>query len=467
MGVGDPSLLLVVLVSSLAGTGAGFLAGLVPGLHMNNLAALLSAYAGSCIGLFGTLAMAFGSSDAAVAVSSFLSAALIAHILSESVSSTYVGIPSGDVISVLPAHRLAKSGLGRSAVRASADGALAGVLASTLVLFPACLLMGEPVGFYGLLRQGMAAIVMFFSCVLLVSEGAVPVGPSQRHSRVTRVLRGAMMFTASGLLGGIVLKSNYYSFEMPDLPWLQNGFVPKDSLLLPMFAGLFGIPSLILSLGSARLTDFKIRGDCVHLHTPRAKDCVLSLLGGAIVGWMPGMTSGAAATLCAPTMRETVHRGDIASSLRFIWLYSSMSASGAVFALGALFTILRARSGTMDAVEMFLGRTLDNSAWPASGPLMLALAMSMLLSALVAHTVVRLLNERFRGVRDFMGSKVVALASLAFVVSLSVALTGARGALVMLAAISLGLLPPLIGVRRIQLMGCLLIPIAATLIGSM
>jgi len=48
---------------------------------------------------------------------------------------------------------------------------------------------------------------------------------------------------------------------------------------------------------------------------------------------------------------------------------------------------------------------------------------------------------------------------LVFVISLSFALTGVRGILVMSAAVCLGLHPPLVGVRRIQLMGCLLVPI--------
>lgn len=450
-------------LSALAGTGVGFVAGLIPGLHMNNIAALMSAYAASSLGAFAGLSAVLGSSAPGLSISSFLSAALVAHTFSESIPSTYVGIPAGDVVSVLPAHRLARAGLGRSAVRASADGALAGALASTIVLIPLCLLMGGPVGLYDILRRAMGAIVVFFSFVLLISEGSRVI-PNHMRTRLARILRGTLVFLASGLLGFVVLKSGFYSFAVPDLPWLPDGFVPRESLLLPMFAGLFGIPSLILSLGSAQVADLQVKSNCVHLHRPGARDVLLSLVGGAVVGWMPGMTSGAAATLCAPTMKETVHRADIPASLRFIWLYSSISASGAVFALGALFTIMRARSGTMDAVQMFLGGGLDDAAWPSSLPLMLSLAMSMLLSAMVAHSLLRAMDSRIRGVRSAMGSKTVALASLAFITSLSIALTGTRGAMVMTASVLLGLLPPLAGVRRIQLMGCLLVPIAATML---
>ena len=460
----DASLLSCVCVCALAGSGVGFLAGLVPGLHMNNVAAILSAYAAACIGIFGGLAKTIGTSSVGVAVSSFLSAAMVAHILAESVTSAYVGIPSGDVVSVLPAHRLARSGLGRSAVRASVDGALAGVIAATIILVPVCLLMGRPMRFYDILKQAMGVIVIFFSSVLIASEGARQSSPGRSRSRLVRMLRGALIFVASGVLGLIVLKTEFYSRSLTDLPWM-GAVIPRDSLLLPMFAGLFGIPSLLLSMGSVQVFDIRVSRHCVYLHRPGAKDVVLSLFGGGVVGWMPGMTSGAAATLCVPTIQETARKEDIPSSLRFIWLYSSISASGAVFSLGALFTIMKARSGTMDAIETFL--TSENIGWPANLQLMLSLAMAMLMSALIAHSLLRMMDSRMRHVRNIMSSKTVAIAAFIFILALSVGLTGMRGAMILTTSVMLGLLPPLAGVRRIQLMGCLLVPIGMTLVAMM
>jgi len=54
--------------------------------------------------------------------------------------------------------------------------------------------------------------------------------------------------------------------------------------------------------------------------------------------------------------------------------------------------------------------------------------------------------------------------SVSFVVALVLLLTGVRGGLILVACSSLGLLPPLLGLRRINLMGCLLVPIALTFI---
>ena len=454
---------MLICTCALAGALVGFLAGLIPGLHMNNIAALLSAYAGVSVGLFSGVSDILGSESPGLAISSFLSAALIAHTISESIPSTYMGIPSGDTVSVLPAHRLARCGLGRSAVRASADGAFAGTLAAAIALIPMSFLMGAPINFYDMLRMSMGAIVVLFSCILLFSEAFRTIG--RRKEKAMRVLRGALIFFASGLLGWIVLKTDFYASPLPDLPWGQHGFVPREALLLPLFAGLFGVPSLLLSLGSRQVWDIRPGSPCVDIHSPNRKDIVLSLLGGAIVGWMPGMTSGSAATLCMPAARETVRASDIPSSLRFIWLYSSISGAGGVFALGALFTIARTRSGTMDSIEMFLGSGLENSVWPSNLALMLELATAMLFSAVFSHSVLRLLDRRIRVVRNLMGSNAVTVAALTFILSLAFALTGLRGAVVTASSVSLGLLTPLLGVRRIQLMGCLLVPIAASFLG--
>jgi TctA family transporter len=51
------------------------------------------------------------------------------------------------------------------------------------------------------------------------------------------------------------------------------------------------------------------------------------------------------------------------------------------------------------------------------------------------------------------------VSSLLFVTGLSLSITGVRGALVMACAASLGVLAPLAGIRRLQLMGSLLVPI--------
>jgi putative membrane protein len=452
-------LLLSVLLSAGVGAIVGFAAGLVPGLHMNNVAATLTAYAGGAVGLFALLGNGLRPDAAALAVSCFVSAALVAHLFAGAVTSAYVGIPSEDVVSVLPAHRLAKAGFGGIAVTASADGSLAGVLVSVILLGPICMLMGQPIGLYEFVHRAVALFIIFFSIVLLTSEG-LPFRTRASHvDQLLRILKAVAVFLSAGVLGTIVLRTDYYACPLPDLPWMPGGYVMRSSLLLPLFAGLFGLPGLLLSLGSRSVADVKSTGITAH-HSPSPRDLITTLFGGFIVGWMPGMTSGSAVTLCSPFTKEAGGSGDISGSVRFIWLYSAISSSGAVFAVGALFTILRARSGSMDAVQFFLGADNISKGYSSNVLPMVSIVLAMILAALLSHSALRLLGPRLARLRDVLCSRSLALCSMAFVCVLSLALTGTRGAILVATATTLGLIPPLVGIRRIQLMGCLLVPIA-------
>ena len=87
-------LLLSLGLSTLVGFLLGFPAGLVPGLHMNNLAAAVTAYGGASVAIFGALGDALGAGAGVLLVACFISAALTAHLFASSITSTYVGIPS-------------------------------------------------------------------------------------------------------------------------------------------------------------------------------------------------------------------------------------------------------------------------------------------------------------------------------------------------------------------------------------
>jgi putative membrane protein len=232
-----------------------------------------------------------------------------------------------------------------------------------------------------------------------------------------------------------------------------------------MFAGLYGVPGLILGLGSPRAMDSSKGLPMKGVHLPSSRDVLTSVLGGLLVGWMPGMTAGSSATICAPSVREYGDETEVRSSLRFIWLYSSISSAGSVFSVAALFMILRARSGCMDAAQSFLGGTIvQGSVVDNLTPLLMMLS-AMLLAACIGHWLILFLNPRLHRIRGALCSPQLALVSLAFVCSLSLVLTGTRGALVLATATCLGLLPPLASVRRIQLMGCLLVPITMKFFG--
>lgn len=172
----DPlTLLAAVAMFSLLGTLIGALAGLVPGLHINNVAYLISASAGTFIGLalalFGWLGA--GDAEALLLVAALIVACLVAHTFTSILPSVFLGAPDpGRALSVLPAHRLLLRGRGREAVLCLLVGCVGG-LATCLAILPLFrVLMGDPVSAYDKLRPFMAFIVGIVILLLVMSEPA-------------------------------------------------------------------------------------------------------------------------------------------------------------------------------------------------------------------------------------------------------------------------------------------------------
>ncbi|HIJ17294.1 MAG TPA: hypothetical protein HA364_05925 [Thermoplasmata archaeon] len=451
-------LLASILISSSAGSALGFATGLVPGLHVNNVAAATVAYAGTVLAFFALVGDIVGSDDCSIMVSCFLVSALVSHCFSEAVPNTYVGIPSGDAITVLPAHRLARAGLGWTAVKASVDGNIAGVLLGVGALLPVSFVLGPSVGLYESIRTVMGYLIILLSSLLVLSDGlAVPASRHRTFLKVKRTSKVLAVFAASGVLGLVVLDTNYFACAMPGC---QNPFVPRSSLLLPLFAGLFGLPTLLLSIVGSQARAPVLTCACKVRSSNGAMSTVLSLAGGVLVGWIPGLTSGSSATLCSSILRQPAEEAsDVEGSMRFIWLYSAISTAGAVLSVGALFTILRSRSGVMDAVTRFVppepvSASVSDMLAPA------AILLSMVLSALLSCIIMVNMRERLRRVGMVLCLRSLAIGAVLFICSLVAALTGLRGVFLLATACSLGVMPPLIGVRRIHLMGCLLVPIS-------
>jgi len=98
---------------------------------------------------------------------------------------------------------------------------------------------------------------------------------------------------------------------------------------------------------------------------------------------------------------------------------------------------------------------------------MASILAAMLLAGLLSYFALTMCRGWLVRLGGRLCSPRLAVASLVFVVVLSVWLTGVRGAMVMATCASIGLIPPLVGVRRIQLMGCLLVPVGALFLGMM
>lgn len=443
------SALLAVSAFSVLGVACGTFTGLLPGVHVNNIALLIVAL---LPGLLPPLAGALGSDGAILALACLLAAAGVAHSIVALLPAVFLGAPeAGTALSVLPGHRLLARGRGYEAVALGARGAFLGALLALPLLLPFRLLLGPPVDAYRRLQPLLPLFLLVLAAILLASEGRRSDPRRARRQRAWAVV----LLLLAGLLGLLVLRPGFLQGVWAPLP------IGGDSLVLfPLFTGLFGLPTLLLSLRRGKRLPPQDSAPAPELpEWRRTRGLWSGTLAGAAVSWFPGL-GGANATVIAQLLAGgEPSRGDPDADREFLVAVGAAGTSTTVFTLAALFVILRSRSGVAAAVDAVLGGA---DAWRHASivpPSLAAVLVAVVVASSLAYGVTLWLARPFARAAGrvrydrLAGSVVLALVLAAFLV------TGLIGLAVLGTATALGLVPPVVGVRRVHLMGCLLLPL--------
>jgi putative membrane protein len=343
-------------------------------------------------------------------------AAGVVHTFLDVVPALALGVPDPAMAaSALPGHRLVLEGRGREALRLSALGSGIAILLAVPLAIPVTAAMTSS---YPWLEAHMPVVLTGVAAVLILTE------PS-RGGRIG----AAVAFAASGVLGVLTL----------DLQ--PGGVLPADGMLAPLFAGLFGAPVL---LAARKGQGVPPQADPAVLTTRRVVLGVAALgtVAGAVVGYLPGVSSAVAATLVLLAVPQS--RG----AREFVVASSGVNTATAVFALFALFALGTPRTGVLVAFE--------STGAPLSLPLMLS---AVAIAAGIGFLLVLGLGDHYlRVVGRFDGGR-LALAVIGFLIVLLWALSGWLGLAVFTVATAVGTLPPWFGARRVSLMGVLLVPL--------
>jgi len=530
-------------LGAIIGTGTG----LVPGLHVNNVALLIfigqSALSSVILLFFGWASPSAG--DIMVLLSALILAIAVSHTFVSFVPSVFLGAPDEDTaLSVLPGHRMLLRGRGYEAVLLTARGCLWGFVASLALILPLRMLMGSPVYAYDKLRPVMAGVLALVVTLLIYSESerrkatgrmmikAHEIGGVQLladpdedgefdlwpdfaagddvtiEGKVVKVWSGGiilvrgnrkvvvetkddwedggvwvsvqgialpatkiatankqrawalLLFLLSGTLGWVLLCSpgiqaaNWYP-----IPILAS--TNQSMMLFPLFSGLFGLSTMVMS-GASRETipdqRLELSGRMEPWRNGRAIAC--GTIAGSAVSWFPGV-SGASATVIARYLAggEPEEGKNRDNDREFLVSIGAANASSTIFTLVALFVIFKGRSGATATI----GSLLDGGLSPWEPISSFPLAMSLLLVVCIlsaafgyvtAKVIARLFARKCGKVR--YGRLVRGV--VVFLLLMILMLTGLLGLFVAGVAAAIGILPPLVGARRVHLMGSLILP---------
>ncbi len=412
-------IVLFTLLALCAGIAVGVVTGLLPGLHVNVVAALL-------VATVATTNTATWGVPAAV----FVVAVSVTHAFFDYVPSLFLGVPGAEVYALLPGQKMIRAGRGAEALALAVWGTWGGLLGGFAV---AALLLVLSLSGLDLLRWAERALqpwlfwVLAVICVVLVL--------SERR-------RGwaALLFVCSGLLGVVVLGS----------PLIPGGTSGPFSAILPALTGLFGLSGLLLTLfeSSGQLPEQRDEAD---FHLPPAQRLQATALGGGLgmlVGLLPGLGAANAATLALlGGQRGETEQAD----RRYIVLTSAIQATDTLFGIAALYFIGKSRSGASVAIEAL-------SPGLGAGLTFVLLAAMLVAGALSRRLLLAWWKPLVRRVAA-VPYRPLNLAVAVFVTGLVLVGTGGWGLLILGCATMLGLLPAMVNVRRAQLMGFFLVPV--------
>lgn len=399
----DPASSIDLLLFVGFGVALGTISGLTPGIHANNFALLLAAAAASIPGpplLVGVSMLAAG----------------VVHTFLDIVPAMAFGVPDADMIATaLPGHQLVIEGHGREALRLSALGSGIAVLAAIPFAFPITMVMTAT---YPFIRSHITVVLLGVSAFLVITE-----------STVRAQLGAVVALVASALLGIGFLDLS------PDAP-LDGG-----GMLSPLLAGLFGAPVLLDAVGGGGVNTQR---DATITVPPRfiGITAVAGSIAGAIVGYLPGISSAIAAILVLSVYPP-------ASGPRgFIVATSGVNTANTVFALFALIALGTPRTGVLVA--------LDQAGVPLNLPVLL---VTIALAGTIGFSLVWVVGDRYLVIVGRLNYTVLSVVIFGLLLVVSYAFAGGIGLIAFGLSSVLGLLPPRFGARRVNLMGVLIGPI--------
>lgn len=469
----DLALAAAAMLGAVLGAAVGLFAGLVPGLHTNNIAQATVASRAMFLGGLGWIVAGGGameSAEALFAACGFLLGVSLGHSFTDEIPAVFLGAPDPETaLSVLPGHRLLMEGLGASAVRAAAAGSVLGVCLSLPLVPLLAALMGPPGNLYASAGPVVPLLLVGAAAALVLSERG------RADSRLTRWRARALavgLLLVSGALGELVvftglLLPNAFPFGAP--PSFAFGH------MLSLFAGLFGLPTLLIAARSSAEVPVLPPGASTLLLARRRLlgSAALGTAAGAAVGWLPGVGAAQAAVLATLARDRARPRprpleGEIETpeaAAEFLVMQSAVAAANLMFNLVALFSLLRIRSGTMAALAQVGGESVVEWTSPGDPPqLLVALLLAVAICLPLCYGGSLFLGRACAQFYRRLPPRALAAVVFASLTLLILALEGLVGLAIALGALALGLVPPLAGVKRVHLMGAILVPVAVQLL---
>ncbi len=401
-------MLLQIILALICGVSAGTLTGLIPGIHINLITIILLGFSATLLNLTSPLTLVI-----------FITSMAITHTFVDYIPSIFLGAPDDDtILSILPGHQLLLKGRAYYAVVFTLYGSIFSLI--IILIFTPIFIYLLPI-IYPYVQKIMWIILILASLYLISTE-----------KEANKKLWALIIFLLAGFLGIASLNLNI-----------------KEPLL-PLLTGLFGASNLVISIKQktkipkqkiARLKKIRLRKKSI------AKASLAAIIAAPFTAFLPGLGASQAALIGREVLGEEQTQTD---SREFLFLLGAINTIVMALSFIALYSIQRTRTGAAVAISQLLPNlTIQNIIFIIiiiiiSG--ILAFFISIFLSKLIAKNIHKIKYSK------------ISITIIIILMALTIYFTGILGLLVFLVATSLGISTILLGIKRMHLMGCLLVP---------
>lgn len=401
-------------MSCVLGVLVGVFTGLVPGIHVNTVAAFVfssSAYLMTYV------------SPEYLAV--FLISLSISHSLIDFIPTMFLGVPDeGTVLSVLPGHYLMLQGRGKEAIRLVTLGGF-GSLMVTVMLLPIFIMLLP--GFYSIIKPHIALILTLTAIYMIL----------RLNKGIYEIFWSSVIFIFSGIIGWASL----------------NSAVSSNVLLLTIFSGFFGVSTLIYSLSQNSHLPHQHEDHNLKVDGKVARGIFAGGIAGTILGFLPGM-GPAQGSILAQEMSGSVEMGEARES--FLVAMSGVNVSDALFSLITIYIIGNPRSG----VAVYVDKIIQNFDLQLLVMFVFvsitAVSISVFFCIVLGDFMIK--NIHKLNYRKLSRSVIILMSVLVVIFALKDGSNLFYVVILYLTSISLGLIPHYVGVNKSNLMGVLIIP---------
>ncbi|MFT4311605.1 MAG: tripartite tricarboxylate transporter permease [Candidatus Woesearchaeota archaeon] len=283
---------LEILLAILIGVTAGTFTGVIPGLHVNAIAAVSVTFAG----LIETTLLVV-----------FIIAMSVTHTFMDILPSTYLGAPGETyLISALPAHQLLMEGKGHFAVFLSLVG---GLMTLVWILIFSVVVFSLLPFLQGFIAPIVGYVLLVVVCYLVFKDG----------------LQAFLVFVLAAVLGMLTLN------------------VGLTQPFLPLFSGLFGVSLLLLSLQTVSSIPKQHHQSYSVGFFQSAGMGLLATIGGFFAAFLPGLGTSQIAIYACQFVKQTAQN--------YLLITGGLNTASFVLSLFTFYIIERARNGSLVAIE--------------------------------------------------------------------------------------------------------------------